>query len=173
MLRDRTLSAISRFFKEQIWRSKFLLMAQTNPAIWHAMMSLSSYHLLYLRRMHYPGFEKTRDFHELSIRALTQYNAAIRAVMRSQESPQYKLSKLMSCVVFVIIEMLRDDVAKALILLRLGINILRHIEQELAEGNLPASDALLAIIALAKLLFDWLYEEVLRVSQIIGVDLLQ
>lgn len=102
--RERTLAQVSKFFVDELWTTKILQIAHAEPGIWHALISLSSYHELFMKPADSTNNQLVMKRHNLGIYALHHHNMAIKAALDIQRTPKHPLSHLISCVVFVTIE---------------------------------------------------------------------
>lgn len=105
--RERTLAQVSKFFVDELWTTNILQIAHAEPGIWHAMISLSSYHELFTKALDSSKSHMALEKHNLGIYALHHHNMAIKAALDIQKTPKHPLSHLISCVVFVTIEVRR------------------------------------------------------------------
>ncbi|KAG6027018.1 hypothetical protein E4U41_001086 [Claviceps citrina] len=174
IFQERTSAEISKFFVQKLWTTPILQIARVEPGIWHAMISLSSYHeLLFTKPADASSSQSALERHNLGIFALRHHNMAIQAALEIQKTPKHQLSHLISCVVFVTIEMLRGEVIAAMRLLRNGHRVLQEFELQQAQCPFSTSAETLAIAELARSFFDRLTQQAICVSRMTGVSLCQ
>ena len=100
---ERTLSQLTDAFAEELWDRNVFQIAATEPSIRHALFALSGFHEQYLKPSH-DSEKKQLGF------ALSQYNLAIRELLRFEVHKDYTSSilHLVSCLIFISIEVSRQ-----------------------------------------------------------------
>lgn len=93
--RERTLVQLSTFFKEDIWTSQIVQIANVDHGIWHSVIALSSFHEHFMERGGQPSYDNF---------ALKQYNISIQAILGSERNSSNAHIHLISCILFICIE---------------------------------------------------------------------
>ncbi|KAJ3537250.1 hypothetical protein NM208_g6392 [Fusarium decemcellulare] len=94
---EKTLAGFQTFFRDDLWSSRVLQVAQSTDCIRHAVVALASYHERYL----------THDQAQLpeSTYGLSHYNRAIRELLTPSSHTSFRPHVLiLSCIIFVCIE---------------------------------------------------------------------
>jgi hypothetical protein len=92
---ERTAVQFGTFVPDDLWSSRVLQLAHSNTCIRHALVALSSYHERYC----------SRDVGGETPYCLRQYNLAISELVKSgAERPSYLHIQLVSCTIFICIE---------------------------------------------------------------------
>lgn len=121
-----TAPCISGDFDAIFWRSVVLQVAQTEPAVRHAVLSVSTLHegLLQGTVVQAIDASATQSF------ALQQYNKAIARLLDQMNNPLTKpLASLLTCVLFVCIEFLQGKDKESLIHLEQGRQLLTRLDE--------------------------------------------
>ncbi|KHO00222.1 C6 zinc finger domain protein [Metarhizium album ARSEF 1941] len=171
MFRERTLAHVSEFFVEELWTTRILRIAHAEPGIWHALISLSSYHELFLNPVDPGGGQGAVDRHNLGIYALHHHNMAIKAALDIQRTPKHPLSHLLSCVVFVTIEMIRGEIIAAIRLLKHGHRVLHEYRSQRTGGQVLMGSEDGLIVSLVEAFFAKLTHHATCVAHLTGVTI--
>lgn len=121
-----TAPCISGDFDAIFWRSVVLQVAQTEPAVRHAVLSVSTLHegLIQGTIVQSTDASATQSF------ALQQYNKAIARLLDQMNNPLTKpLASLLTCVLFVCIEFLQGKDKESLIHLEQGRQLLTRLDE--------------------------------------------
>lgn len=121
-----TAPCISGDFDAVFWRSIVLQVAQTEPAVRHAVLSVSTLHEGLTQGTIVPSTDgcPTQSF------ALQQYNKAIARLLDQMNNPLTKpLASLLTCVLFVCIEFLQGKDKESLIHLEQGRQLLTRLDE--------------------------------------------
>ncbi|TQV92340.1 hypothetical protein V2A60_007029 [Cordyceps javanica] len=116
---EQTLSQLFTFIQEDIWTSHIVQTAHMDQGIWHSVVALSSFHENFVRHG-YSGPESHDRF------ALKQYNMSIQSILGSQRNSSNAHVHLISCILFICIEVLRGRTLTVLQLLVTGYAILKE-----------------------------------------------
>ncbi|KAM3433623.1 hypothetical protein MY4824_005849 [Beauveria thailandica] len=116
---EKTLSQLFTFIQEEIWTSHIVQTANMDQGIWHSVVALSSFHENFVRHG-YSGPENHDRF------ALKQYNMSIQSILGSERNSSNAHVHLISCILFICIEVLRGRVLTVLQLLVTGYAILKE-----------------------------------------------
>lgn len=119
-MRERAIYDISGYFESEFWDRLVLRISHTEPAVRHALLGLCSLCETYDARPLAEDHDATRQQF-----ALQQYNKAVVLLndAMSASPPQLEVI-LASCLVFVWLEFMRNDLDAALIHLKGGLKIL-------------------------------------------------
>lgn len=93
---EKTITQLTYFFPDDLWNITVLQVAQSNPGVRHAISSLSWYHERFVCQTTAVGDEASF--------ALVQYNLAIKDVLINQVPYQPVHIGVISCLLFVCIE---------------------------------------------------------------------
>ncbi|KFG80442.1 C6 zinc finger domain protein [Metarhizium anisopliae] len=168
--RERTLAQASKFFVDELWTTKILRIAHAEPGIWHALISLSSYHDLFMQPVDAAGAQSAMQRHNLGIYALHHHNMAIKAALDIQRTPKHPLSHIISCVVFVTIEIIRGEIIAAIRLLKHGQRVLHEFEtQQRHHAQAPLGSEDSVIVNLVEAFFTCLTHQAVCVGHLTGV----
>ncbi|KAJ4391456.1 hypothetical protein N0V93_005073 [Gnomoniopsis smithogilvyi] len=120
-----TAPCISGDFDTEFWRVIVLQISQTEPAVRHAVLAVSSLH---------EGLDAGSSdgalSHPQQSFALQQYNKAISRLLDQMNNPLTKpLASLLTCVLFVCIEYLQGKDKESLIHLEQGRQLLARLKQ--------------------------------------------
>ncbi|QGI70367.1 hypothetical protein CEK26_002700 [Fusarium fujikuroi] len=113
---ERTLSQLTSFFPDEFWGISILQVAQSEPSISHALVSFSAYHEDYVNRV--PG--NNIPF------ALKYYNLSIKELRDSHRSLSHV--HLVSCLVFICIEILQGHTGTAIRLFKDGLRMMSQYQ---------------------------------------------
>ncbi|KAL2012232.1 hypothetical protein VTN00DRAFT_4950 [Thermoascus crustaceus] len=139
---NQTSRAISGFFGSDFWNYLLPQLSYSQPAIRHAIAAVGAIHERFL---HAPSLPAPSAGSQNEPFALQQYNKAIKHLMDSFPSSEQSLDlTLITCCLFVCLEMLRGNNEQALNHLEAGLRILcrrqkkrlewSHYHNRLAEG---------------------------------------
>ncbi|CZR56758.1 uncharacterized protein PAC_06647 [Phialocephala subalpina] len=118
--RHKALSELIGFdTKSDFWSHVVLQFSEASPAVFRAVLSLSSLHeSTYSSQMMLTGSENTMSF-------LRQYNKAIRQLCSKQTTQPVQFT-LTCCILFICLENLRGDYDAGLLHLKNGLEILKE-----------------------------------------------
>ncbi|KJK83207.1 hypothetical protein H634G_01336 [Metarhizium anisopliae BRIP 53293] len=123
---ERTAVQFGTFAPDDLWSSRVLQLAHSNTCIRHALVALSSYHERYWS--HDMGGE-TRY-------GLRQYNLAISELVKSgADRPSYLHIQLVSCTIFICIEILRRNISNAMYLFKYGCRMIEGAMKQVRKGG--------------------------------------
>ncbi|KAB5570208.1 hypothetical protein GE09DRAFT_699389 [Coniochaeta sp. 2T2.1] len=130
-----TAPTLSGDFDAFFWRVLVLQICQTEPAVKHAVLAVSSLHEGMLQDTHtvtpYADGSSRQSF------ALQQYNKAIACMLEQMaEAPCKPLGPLLTCVLFVCIEFMQNKDKESLIHLEQGRQILVQLQRK-ASSTTP------------------------------------
>lgn len=121
-----TAPCISGDFDAVFWRSVVLQVAQTEPAVRHAVLSVSTLH----EGLTQGTIVQSTDGCPTQSFALQQYNKAIARLLDQMNNPLTKpLASLLTCVLFVCIEFLQGKDKESLIHLEQGRQLLTRLDE--------------------------------------------
>ncbi|KNG81061.1 hypothetical protein ANOM_010965 [Aspergillus nomiae NRRL 13137] len=126
---EQTLPQISTFFPDELWSVWVPQLAQSEPSIRHALVTLASYHELFTRH----------EDESTTYLALQYYNKAIKDILYTAKSPRGLFVHFLSSALFICIEILRGRVAHGIVLLKRAIGLLRGIQKRRCGG--PTSNS--------------------------------
>ncbi|KAJ3481973.1 hypothetical protein NLG97_g7692 [Lecanicillium saksenae] len=133
---EKTLSQLFTFIQEDIWTSHIVQTANMDQGIWHSVIAFSSFHENFVRHGH-SGPENHDRF------ALKQYNMSIQSILGSVRNSSNAHIHLISCILFICIEVLRGRTITVLQLLITGYAILREERMRAysphSESSAPSS----------------------------------
>lgn len=129
-----TAPTLSGDFDAFFWRTLVLQICQTEPAVKHAVLAVSSLHEGMLQETHtvtpYVGGSSRQSF------ALQQYNKAIACMLdQMTETDAKPLGSLLTCVLFVCIEFMQNKDKESLIHLEQGRQILAQLDSKAASTD--------------------------------------
>ncbi|BCS01923.1 Zn(II)2Cys6 transcription factor [Aspergillus luchuensis] len=118
-----TIPMLTGLCDSELWQRIVLQMSQTEPAVGHAVAALGAFH-----ETTTVGVAGMNDDYQLF--ALEQYGRAIAVLRRRLASgsgdPQLRITALVCCVIFVVLDLLQDNYGNVLVHLRNGIYILMN-----------------------------------------------
>ncbi|KID81163.1 C6 zinc finger domain protein [Metarhizium guizhouense ARSEF 977] len=170
-VQSRTLAQVSKFFVDKLWTTKILRIAHTEPGIWYALISLSSYHKLFMQPVDAANNQLAMERHNLDIYALHHHNMAIKAALDIQGTPKHPLSYIISCVVFVTIEIIRGEIIAAIRLLKHGQRVLQEFEMQQRQSLIPLGSEDGVIVNLVEAFFTCLTHQAVCVGHLTGVTI--
>lgn len=147
---EATVSQLNDLYQDNFWSQIVLQVAYTEPSIYHAILSLSTFHEGFLN-------SDATDFNACSGRrgldhdfALSQYNVAIRKLLSPADvSSRTQLQvHLISCLLFIAIEALQGNIAASVQLFRHGRGILQELNRRFKTSYCASDDILSSLDAL-------------------------
>jgi len=121
--RNGAAPALAGYFDSEFWSKILPRVAYSEAPVQHAMIALGSLYEYCSGTEEYPGFMQQRY-------PLVHYNKAIRALKScSVEDPKTREVTLLTCILFVCLELLGGNPERALDHLGNGLNILRHSQR--------------------------------------------
>lgn len=121
-----TAPCISGDFDAVFWRTVVLQVAQTEPAVRHAVLSVSTLH----EGLTQGTIVQSTDGCPTQSFALQQYNKAIARLLDQMNNPLTKpLASLLTCILFVAIEFLQGKDKESLIHLEQGRQLLTRLDE--------------------------------------------
>jgi len=124
-MRERAIYDISGYFESDFWDRLVLRISHTEPSVRHALLGLSSLCETYESQ----GLTETHEDSRMQF-ALKQYNKAVGLLADSLSSSQPPLEVILtSCLVFVWLEFMRNDLDAGLRHLKGGLKILDDFRQ--------------------------------------------
>ncbi|KAJ6787133.1 hypothetical protein PWT90_10593 [Aphanocladium album] len=133
---EKTLSQLFTFIQEDIWTSHIVQTANMDQGIWHSVIAFSSFHENFMRHGHATPENQDRF-------ALKQYNMSIQSILGSVRNSSNAHIHLISCILFICIEVLRGRTITVLQLLITGYAILREERMRAyspySESSAPSS----------------------------------
>lgn len=131
-----TAPCISGDFDAAFWRVTVLQICQTEPAVRHAVLAVSSLHEGLGTGTIMP-FRDGRLGQSMQSFALQQYNRAITRLLDQMNNPLTKpLASLLTCVLFVCIEYMQGKDKESLIHLEQGRQLLARLDQRSSEPEM-------------------------------------
>ncbi|EWG55777.1 hypothetical protein FVEG_13727 [Fusarium verticillioides 7600] len=121
---ERTLSQLTSFFPDEFWGISVLQVAQYEPSISHALVSFSAYHEAFTNGI--PGYK--------SPFALKHYNLSIKELHASHSSLSHV--HLVSCLVFICIEILQGHTETAIRLFKHGHHMVSQFRQATGQNGI-------------------------------------
>jgi hypothetical protein len=133
-LRERAIYDISGYFESEFWDRLVLQISHTEPTVRHALLALSS--LCETYESENINQDPTNDQDKFRIQfALQQYNKAVRLLADYLPTSQARLEVILtSCLVFILLEFMRNDFDAGLKHLKGGLKILDHVRQPATEA---------------------------------------
>lgn len=130
---NQTSRAISGFFSSDFWNYLLPQLSCSQPAIRHAIAAVGAIHERFL---HAPSLPAPSAGSQNEPFALQQYNKAIKHLMDSFPSSEQSLDlTLITCCLFVCLEMLRGNNEQALNHLEAGLRILCRRQKKRLEWS--------------------------------------
>lgn len=140
--RNTLTDKLAQPFGSHFWKSLVLQLSQSEPAVLHASLALTSAYERFVQDQGQPDVSSVSPSGLFSLR---QYNHAIRALV-SNSSLETALSlriAIVSCVLFVCLEILRGDVNAMHAHFAAGIKLLRQLQH--LEERLPTSKSVIMV----------------------------
>ncbi|OAA49476.1 C6 zinc finger domain protein [Metarhizium rileyi] len=123
---ERTAIQFGKFAPDDLWSSRVLQLAHSNTCIRHALIALSSYHERYW----------SRDIGGETSYGLRQYNLAIGELVKSgADRPSYLHIQLVSCTIFICIEILRRNIKNAIYLFKYGCRMIEGAVKQIGKDR--------------------------------------
>ncbi|KAH0600798.1 hypothetical protein MHUMG1_01797 [Metarhizium humberi] len=123
---ERTAVQFGTFAPDDLWSSRVLQLAHSNTCIRHALVALSSYHERYW----------SHDMGGETPYGLRQYNLAISELVKSgADRPSYLHIQLVSCTIFICIEILRRNISNAMYLFKYGCRMIEGAMKQVRKGG--------------------------------------
>lgn len=124
-----TARSISGDFDTAFWRITVLQISQTEPAVRHAVLAVSSLHEGLVEGVVAPLSDEPLTQSTSQSFALQQYNKAISRLLAQMSNPLTKpLASLLTCVLFVCIEYMQGKDNESLIHLEQGRQLLARLD---------------------------------------------
>ncbi len=122
--RLEAIQDLSGCFDHAFWSSFVLQASLTEPCIWHAVLALSASHESYkLTYMNRPLIEQARAESQKCL-SLKQYTKAVSLLVHGISTQQPRLTVvLISCIIFIYIEFVQDNLDAALNHLKSGLKL--------------------------------------------------
>ncbi|OBS19120.1 hypothetical protein FPOA_10844 [Fusarium poae] len=114
---EKTLDNFQTFFPDNLWSTKMLQVAHDEDCIKHGLLALSQFHRLYLTHQQWQK--------EDSAPALTHYNFAIGKLL-TPTPDAHAHALILSCLIFVCIELLQGKTESAIGLFKYGCSMIRQ-----------------------------------------------
>ncbi|KAI1629212.1 hypothetical protein EDD37DRAFT_604112 [Exophiala viscosa] len=134
---SRSMQAISSYFETDFWGYLVLQISRDEPAVHHALVALSSLYEIYEFNR---GELETINTSAIGPRArfaLQQYTKAVALLTPDVSGNRPSLqSVLISCILFVWIEFLHNDLDKALHHLQAGLRILDNVQRQASNTRI-------------------------------------
>ncbi|KAF5251852.1 hypothetical protein FANTH_3034 [Fusarium anthophilum] len=119
---EKTLVNFQTFFEDDLWNRRVLQVAQSTDCIRHAIVALAYYHELYLTHEQWRSLE--------SVSALKHYNLAIKELLDPSPSTSSQGHILvLSCLIFICIELLHGKTDSAIGLFRYGCAMIQQFRR--------------------------------------------
>ncbi|KAF4952235.1 hypothetical protein FSARC_12700 [Fusarium sarcochroum] len=119
---EKTLVNFQTFFPDDLWNTRVLQVAQSADCIKHAVVALAYYHELYLSHQQWQQLE--------SVPALKHYNLAIKELLApSPETLSQGHILVLSCLIFICIELLQGKTDSAINLFKYGCQMIQQFRQ--------------------------------------------
>ncbi|KAF5568599.1 hypothetical protein FNAPI_144 [Fusarium napiforme] len=123
---EKTLVNFQTFFEDDLWNRRVLQVAQSTDCIRHAIVALAYYHELYLTHEQWRSLE--------SVSALKHYNLAIKELL----NPSPRISSqghilVLSCLIFICIELLHGKTDSAIGLFRYGCAMIQQFRRNFSS----------------------------------------
>ncbi|KAF4422233.1 hypothetical protein F53441_14290 [Fusarium austroafricanum] len=129
---EKTLANFQTFFPDDLWNTRVLQVAQSTECIRHAIVALSYYHQQYLTHEQWRSLE--------SVPALKHHNLAIGELLNpSPETLSQGHVLILSCLIFICIELLQGKTDSALGLFKYGCRMIQQFRKN-KPGSRPCSD---------------------------------
>lgn len=120
--RDRTASALAHTLDSTFWTEFILQISHSEPAVRHALVAIGALN----ERLRSSTGELSLSNQDRSLKlALSSYNKAIKHLTKQMQHGESDLIALLTCILFICVEFLQDNIAEALTLVHQGCAILR------------------------------------------------
>lgn len=118
------------FVPDDLWSNRVLQLAHSSTCIRHALVALSSYHERYWNG----------DVGGETAYGLRQYNMAINHVLEAgADQPFFLPIQLVSCTIFICIEVLRRNISNAVHLFKYGCRMIQDASRHARKGGYLAA----------------------------------
>ncbi|TVY77288.1 Aspercryptin biosynthesis cluster-specific transcription regulator atnN [Fusarium oxysporum f. sp. cubense] len=125
---EKTLVNFQTFFDDDLWNRRVLQVAQSTDCIRHAIVALAYYHQLYLTHEQWRSLE--------SVSALKHYNLAIRELLNpSPDTSSQGHILVLSCLIFICIELLHGKTDSAISLFRYGCRMIQQFRRTFSANR--------------------------------------
>ncbi|RKL15238.1 hypothetical protein BFJ68_g5874 [Fusarium oxysporum] len=125
---EKTLVNFQTFFEDDLWNRRVLQVAQSTDCIRHAVVALAYYHQLYLTHEQWRSLE--------SVSALKHYNLAIRELLNpSPDTSSQGHILVLSCLIFICIELLHGKTDSAISLFRYGCRMIHQFRKTFSTNR--------------------------------------
>ncbi|OJJ08164.1 hypothetical protein ASPVEDRAFT_66267 [Aspergillus versicolor CBS 583.65] len=140
--RNTLSDKLAQPFGSHFWKSLVLQLSQSEPAVLHASLALTSAYERFVQDQGQPDFSSVSASGLFSLR---QYNHAIRALVCNNllDTALSLRIAIVSCVLFVCLEILRGDVNAMHAHFAAGIKLLRQLQH--LEQRLPTSKSVIMV----------------------------
>ncbi|RGP79045.1 sarcosine oxidase [Fusarium longipes] len=135
---EKTLDDFQTFFPDNLWSTKILQIAHTEDCIKNGVMALSHFHRLYLTHQQWQQVDPAP--------ALKHYNLAIKTILcTSNDITSQGHVLVLSCIIFICIELLQGKTESAISLFRYGCSMIQQYRKTRPSTyttmNSPCTDA--------------------------------
>ncbi|KAJ4328862.1 hypothetical protein N0V84_000650 [Fusarium piperis] len=124
---EKTLAGLQTFFPDHLWNTKILQVAQSTECIRNAVIALASFHEQYLKLT--SAEQPDPKF------GLGHYNLAIRQLVSSNEASSPPHIPILSCLIFVCIEVLQGKIESAIALFKYGCGMIQQYQSTVCSVN--------------------------------------
>ncbi|KAH8649803.1 hypothetical protein BX600DRAFT_473607 [Xylariales sp. PMI_506] len=118
---ERTAPELTGIVSQPFWTRAVIQLAQIESSIAHAIFALASYH---------EGYQNPHQSPSEKVFAINHYNMAVKGILKSSPSMSRAHTNLISCLIFLLIEMLQRNYSSAFQLFPYGRRILDHWQHE-------------------------------------------
>ncbi|KAG5926104.1 hypothetical protein E4U42_003648 [Claviceps africana] len=157
-----TVDHVTKFYTERICSPEMLEIANIEPAISQALVATNTYYLL-------RAPENRANTSEMDVVGNNAYIRALQEIQKLGTEPNHPMSFLTSCVIFLVIEILRGESSAALGLLQNGLNLVGAFEQEQAQFSLVPEEKTVTVLNIVKSFLGWVKAQAHLASQQSGV----
>ena len=132
----RIVPGSSRMVDEHFWRQLIPQLSHSDPVIWDAVIALShliqhSQYSRYSRSYRVPGSKTAPVINEEHRRAMTWYGKSIANLRRRlKQATARSATALISCILYICIEILQDNVAEAVALYQRAVAMMGTMEEQ-------------------------------------------
>jgi hypothetical protein len=124
--RNQTAQQLSGNFDAEFWNCILLQIGHSEPTVWHSIIAVGSLHEESIRD-HYGSNEQSYGTRQI---ALDHYNKVIKRLTNSAENQESVDVILVSCLLFVCLELLLENVKGAMVHVHSGFSILESLKSE-------------------------------------------
>ena len=121
--RERTASSLAHTLDSTFWTEFILQVSHSEPAVRHALVAIGALNER-LRSPTEDALISSKDDQSLKL-ALNSYNKAIKHLTMQMQKRNSDLIALLTCILFICIEFLQENITEALTLVHQGCAILR------------------------------------------------